>query len=42
MESYFSELVTAFVPGRLHNPTASIDDGFAARLFLHKTKLKPE
>ncbi len=38
MERYFSELATAFVRGRLHNPTASIDDGLAAGLRLHKFK----
>jgi hypothetical protein len=42
MESYFSELATAFVRGRLHNPIASINDGLAAGLSLHKIKLKPE
>jgi ubiquinone/menaquinone biosynthesis C-methylase UbiE len=38
MDRYFSELATAFVRGRLHNPTASIDDGLAAGLRLHKFK----
>jgi ubiquinone/menaquinone biosynthesis C-methylase UbiE len=38
MERYFSELATAFVRGRLGSPTASIDDGLAARLRLHKFK----
>jgi ubiquinone/menaquinone biosynthesis C-methylase UbiE len=38
MERYFSELATAFVRGRLGNPTASIDDGLAAGLRLHKFK----
>jgi 2-polyprenyl-3-methyl-5-hydroxy-6-metoxy-1,4-benzoquinol methylase len=38
MERYFSELATAFVRGRLDNPTASIDDGLAAGLRLHKFK----
>jgi hypothetical protein len=42
VESYFSELATAFVRGRLHNLTASIDDGLAAGLPLLKIKLKPE
>ena len=38
MERYFSELATAFVRGRLGNPSASIDDGLAAGLRLHKFK----
>ena len=38
MERYFSELATAFVRGRLGDPTASIDDGLAAGLRLHKFK----
>lgn len=38
MERYFSELATAFVRGRLGNPTASIEDGLAAGLRLHKFK----
>lgn len=38
MELYFSELATAFVRGRLGDPTASIDDGLAAGLRLHKFK----
>lgn len=38
MERYFSELATAFVRGRLDDPTASIDDGLAAGLHLHKFK----
>ena len=38
MERYFSELATAFVRGRLQNPAASIDDGLAAGLRLHKFK----
>jgi ubiquinone/menaquinone biosynthesis C-methylase UbiE len=38
MERYFGELATAFVRGRLQNPTASIDDGLAAGLRLHKFK----
>jgi len=38
MERYFAELATAFVRGRLDNPTASIDDGLAAGLRLHKFK----
>ena len=38
MERYFSELATAFVRGRLGNPTASIDDGLAAGLRLYKFK----
>ena len=38
MERYFSELATAFVRGRLQNPTANIDDGLAAGLRLHKFK----
>jgi len=38
MERYFSELATAFVRGRLDNPSASIDDGLAAGLRLHKFK----
>jgi ubiquinone/menaquinone biosynthesis C-methylase UbiE len=38
MERYFSELATAFVRGRLDNPKASIDDGLAAGLRLHKFK----
>jgi 2-polyprenyl-3-methyl-5-hydroxy-6-metoxy-1,4-benzoquinol methylase len=38
MERYFSELATAFVRGRLDNPAASIDDGLAAGLRLHKFK----
>ena len=38
MERYFNELAAAFVRGRLNNPTASIDDGIAAGLRLHKFK----
>jgi hypothetical protein len=38
MERYFSELATAFVRGRLGDPSASIDDGLAAGLRLHKFK----
>ena len=38
MGRYFSELATAFVRGRLDNPPASIDDGLAAGLRLHKFK----
>jgi ubiquinone/menaquinone biosynthesis C-methylase UbiE len=38
MERYFSELATAFVRGRLGNPSASIDAGLAAGLRLHKFK----
>jgi hypothetical protein len=38
MERYFSELATAFVRGRLGDPAASIDDGLAAGLRLHKFK----
>jgi ubiquinone/menaquinone biosynthesis C-methylase UbiE len=38
MKRYFNELATAFVRGRLGNPTASIDDGLAAGLRLHKFK----
>jgi len=42
MERYFSELATAFVRGRLSNPTASIEDGLAAGLRLHKFKQNSE
>jgi hypothetical protein len=42
MGRYFSELATAFVRGRLGNPPASVDDGLAAGLRLHKIKAKPE
>jgi hypothetical protein len=42
MERYFSEVATAFVRGRLDNPTASIDGGLTAGLCLHKIKAKPE
>jgi len=38
MERYFSELATAFVRGRLGDPSASIEDGLAAGLRLHKFK----
>ena len=38
MERYFSELATAFVRGRLDNPAASIEDGIANGLRLHKFK----
>lgn len=38
MERYFSELATAFVRGRLGDLSASIDDGLAAGLRLHKFK----
>jgi len=38
MERYFSELAAAFVRGRLGDPSASIDDGLAAGLRLHKFK----
>jgi hypothetical protein len=42
MERYFSELAAAFVRGRLGDPTASIDDGLAAGLRIHRIKSKPE
>jgi len=42
MERYFGELATAFVRGRLGNPTASIEDGLAAGLRLHKFKQNAE
>ena len=38
MGRYFSELATAFVRGHLGNPPASVDDGLAAGLRLHKFK----
>lgn len=42
MERYFSELATAFTRGRLGNPAASIEDGLAAGLRLHKFKRNSE
>lgn len=42
MERYFSDLATAFVRGRLSNPSASIEDGIAAGLRLHKFKRNSE
>lgn len=38
MERYFTELAGAFVRGRLANPDATIADGLAAGLRLHKFK----
>ena len=38
MERYFTDLVTAFVRGRLQNPDATIEDGQRAGLRLHKFK----
>ncbi|BDC51426.1 hypothetical protein F183_A37420 [Bryobacterales bacterium F-183] len=35
---YYDELATAFVRGRLKNPSASIEDGLRAGLRLHKFK----
>lgn len=37
-DRYFTELATAFVRGRLGNPTATIEDGRRAGLRLHKFK----
>ena len=42
VERYFSDLATAFVRGRLGNPSASIEDGLAAGLRLHKFKQNGE
>lgn len=37
-DRYYSTLATAFVRGRLSNPTATIEDGIEAGLRLHKFK----
>lgn len=42
MERYFTELATAFVRGRLDQPEATIADGLAAGLQLHKFKQNTE
>lgn len=42
MDRYFTDLATAFVRGRLGNPAATIDDGLAAGLRLHKFKRNAE
>jgi ubiquinone/menaquinone biosynthesis C-methylase UbiE len=38
MDRYFTDLATAFVRGRLHDPLATMDDGHRAALRLHKFK----
>lgn len=38
MDRYFTELATAFVRGRLGNPSATVEDGVSAGLRLHKFK----
>jgi ubiquinone/menaquinone biosynthesis C-methylase UbiE len=42
MERYFTELATAFVRGRLHQPHATIETGLEAGLRLHKFKQNTE
>ena len=42
METYFTDLATAFVRGRLGDPAATIDDGRKAGLRLHKFKRNTE
>jgi SAM-dependent methyltransferase len=42
MERYFTDLATAFVRGRLGAPAATIEDGLAAGLRLHKFKQNTE
>lgn len=42
MERYFTELATAFVRGRLHQPHATIETGLEAGLSLHKFKQNTE
>ena len=42
MERYFTDLATAFVRGRLGNPTATIEDGIVAGLRIHKFKQNTE